>query len=52
MSPDPLLRAMWLHAWVGGLGRSLPAGPPADPVRLDDTGRAPIVRLRAAGPVR
>lgn len=41
-----------LHAWVGGLGRSLPAGPPAEPVRLDDTGRAPLVRLRPAGGVR
>lgn len=47
----PDLRDAYTRAWIDGLHRKADQRPterPAQPVRLDDTGRAPVVPLRGA----
>jgi hypothetical protein len=50
----PDLRALYALAYLEGLERRPQIAPtdPATRVRLDDTGRAPIVPLRPAGGAR
>lgn len=45
----PDLRALLALAWIDGLAARTPAPDVTTRVRLDDTGRAPVVPLRPDG---